>query len=123
MSVASPVGTAGRSPEAAALAAISPAIFSTYAAARTANGAAFDSQADFDRNNVLTHLAALRAVPAWISCGADDPFEPATALVRSRLARLTGHQPPGGILSGCHDDAFWQRNLPAALTFVEPHLG
>jgi hypothetical protein len=29
---------------------------------------------------------------------------------------------PGGILPGCHDDAFWERNLPAGLRFIGTHL-
>ena len=66
---------------------------------------------------------ALRDVPCWIGCGTDDPFEPEAARLRDRLAAITGHQPPGGILAGCHDDAFWGRNLPAALTFLSAHLG
>lgn len=120
---ASSVGGTSSNPKAAAVAALSPAIFTSFAAARAANGDAFDSQADFDRNNALANVTALRSVPAWVSCGTDDPFEPATALIRARLAGLTGHQVAGGILSGCHDAAFWERNLPAALAFVEAHLG
>jgi acetyl esterase/lipase len=109
-------------PQPAAVAALSPAIFTSYADARAANRTAFDSQADFDRNDVFAGLAALRSVPTLVSCGTDDPFEPAAALLRSRLAGLAGHQPPGGILPGCHDDAFWERNLPGSLRFIGPHL-
>jgi len=109
-------------PRPAAVAALSPAIFASYAAAKAANRAAFDDQADFDRNDVFAGLPALRTVPTLVSCGADDPFEQETAFLRGRLATLTGHQPPGGILSGCHDDAFWERNLPGALRFVGEHL-
>ena len=57
-------------------------------------------------------------MPAWIACGVDDPFGPQTAALRARLTRLTGHQVPGGMLPGCHDDAFWARNMPAALRFL-----
>jgi S-formylglutathione hydrolase FrmB len=116
-------GPAGTSPAVAAVAALSPAIFASYADARAANPTSFDSPADFARNDLFAGLGALRAVPAWIACGQDDPFEPETALLRARLGRLTGRPVPGGILSGCHDDAFWQRNLPAALEFIAAHLG
>jgi pimeloyl-ACP methyl ester carboxylesterase len=109
---------AGQGPRVAAVAAVSPAIFASYAAAAGANRASFDSPADFDRNDVVAKAAALRAVPTWISCGSDDPFEPETARLRARLAAVTGREPPGGILPGCHDDAFFARNLPAALSFV-----
>jgi S-formylglutathione hydrolase FrmB len=101
-----------------AVAALSPAIFGSFAAARAANHAAFDSPAEFARNDVLAGAHALARVPAWIACGVDDPFGPQTAALRARLTTLTGHQVPGGMLPGCHDDAFWARNMPAALRFL-----
>jgi acetyl esterase/lipase len=109
---------AGREPAIAAVAALSPAIFASYADAKAANVTSFDSPADFSRHNVLAGLAALRGVPTWIGCGTDDPFEPAVSDLRRRLAAMIGHEPPGGTLPGCHDDAFFARNLPAALTFL-----
>jgi S-formylglutathione hydrolase FrmB len=101
-----------------AVAALSPAIFGSFAAARAANHAAFDSPAEFARDDVLAGAHALARVPAWIACGVDDPFGPQTAALRARLTTLTGHQVPGGMLPGCHDDAFWARNMPAALRFL-----
>jgi poly(3-hydroxybutyrate) depolymerase len=109
-------------PEPAAVAALSPAIFASYADALSANRTAFDSQADFDNNDIFASLPALRSVPTLVSCGTDDPFEPETALLRSRLAGLAGHEPPGGILPGCHDGAFWERNLPGSLRFISAQL-
>jgi hypothetical protein len=119
-----PVQTAstGLAPAVAAVAALSPAIFASYADARAANGSSFDSAADFARNSVLAGLGALRRVPAWIACGADDPFSAQTDGLRARLAALTGRTVPGGILPGCHDDAFWARNMPAALRFVARNM-
>ena len=102
----------------AAVAALSPAIFASYADARAANPGAFDSAADFARNDVFTGLAALVRVPAWVACGTDDPFGPTVARFRADLAAKTGHHVPGGLLAGCHDDAFWLRNMPAALQFI-----
>jgi S-formylglutathione hydrolase FrmB len=110
-------------PVPAAVSAISPAVFASYSDARAADRTAFDDVADFAKNNVQTSLAALRHVPTWISCGSDDPFQPETMLLRARLAGLTGRQPGGGILPGCHDDAFFERSMPAALTFAARHLG
>jgi enterochelin esterase-like enzyme len=114
---------AERIPAVAAVAAMSPAIFATYADARSADKGAFDSQADFARNDVFAGISALQHVPAWVACGVDDPFQPEAALFRNRLAALTRQQVPGGIVGGCHDDAFWARNLPAALQFIAGHLG
>jgi hypothetical protein len=109
---------AGRQPQVVAVAALSPAIFASYADAVAASRTSFDGPADFGRHDVFASATALRAVPTWIGCGADDPFEQQSALLRARLAAVTGHEPSGGILPGCHDDAFWARNLPAALSFL-----
>ena len=109
-------------PAVAAVAALSPAIFASYADARAANPASFDGPADFARNDILTGLRALLRVPTWIACGDDDPFSAETQVLCGRLASLTGRAVPGGILSGCHDDAFWERNMPAALQFIARKL-
>jgi S-formylglutathione hydrolase FrmB len=109
-------------PTVAAVAALSPAIFASYADARAASQSSFDSPADFARNSVLAGLRALRRVPAWIACGGDDPFSAETQLLCDRLAAVTRRAVPGGILSGCHDDAFWERNMPAALQFMARNL-
>ncbi len=112
---------AGGMPRVAAVAALSPAIFASYPDARAASAAAFDSPADFARNNVFSTLGALRHVPTLISCGRDDPFQAETVRVRARLAALTGRPVPGGISPGCHDGAFWGRTMPAALAFLASH--
>ena len=111
----------GGMPRVTAVAALSPAIFASYPDARAANAAAFDSPADFARNDVFSALAVLRRVPVLISCGQDDPFQPETVRVRARLAALTGRPVPGGIMPGCHDSAFWGRTMPGALTFLARH--
>jgi S-formylglutathione hydrolase FrmB len=109
-------------PAAAAVVASSPAIFASYADARAADPGAFDGQADFARNNVFSGLSALRRVPAWIDCGSDDPFAPMTLQLRARLERLAGHPAQGGIEPGCHDNAFWARELPTELQFLGRQL-
>jgi S-formylglutathione hydrolase FrmB len=115
-------GPSGPTPAVAAVAALSPAIFASYADAEAADRSSFDSPADFARNNVFAGVDALRRVPSWITCGADDPFQPETSLLLTRLAAVTGHRVQPGILSGCHDDAFWGRNMPAGLSFIGSHL-
>jgi enterochelin esterase-like enzyme len=106
----------------AAVAALSPAIYASYGDARAANARAFDSAADFARNDVFTGIAALRTVPTWVACGTDDPFAPEVATFRAELAAKKAHPVPGGLLPGCHDDAFWLSNMPAALQFIGAHL-
>jgi len=105
-----------------AVAALSPAIFGSYAAAIAANRGSFDSPADFAANDVIARAASLHRVPAWIACGGDDPFEAQTVALRSRVAGPGGRQLPGGIMAGCHDYAFWARTMPAALSFLAAHL-
>ncbi len=120
----SPRASADRlAPDAAVVAALSPAVFATYEDAHAASAAAFDSPANFARNDVFSGLHALRHVPAYVACGTDDPFAPETTLVRARLAALTGRPVPGGIMPGCHDSAFWGRHWPAALQLMSPRLG
>jgi S-formylglutathione hydrolase FrmB len=112
------LGGAPSGPRAAAVAAISPAIFASYADARQADRRAFDSPADFARNDVFSRLGDLRDVPAYVACGDSDPFEPTAERLRTRLSRLTGQAPAGSISSGCHDHAFWARHFPPALAFL-----
>jgi pimeloyl-ACP methyl ester carboxylesterase len=109
-------------PAAVAVAAISPAVFASYPDAHQADARAFDGPGDFARNDIFTGLARLRDIPAYVACGTDDPFEPMARLVRARLERLTGHPAAGVIEAGCHDDAFWARHLPTALTFIGRYL-
>jgi hypothetical protein len=73
---------------------MSPAIFATYADARSADVRAFDSQADFARNDVFAGISALRHVPTWVTCDVDDPFQPEAARFRAQLAALTRHRVP-----------------------------
>jgi S-formylglutathione hydrolase FrmB len=117
-----PTAATAASAAAAAVAAASPAIFTSYQDASSADSRSFAGPAEFARYDVLAGLAALRRVPAWVSCGSDDPFEAATELARDRLGRLTGRPVAGGITSGCHDDAFWARTAPSALEFLGLHL-
>jgi S-formylglutathione hydrolase FrmB len=110
-------------PAIAAVAALSPAIFASYADAEAANRASFDSQTDFARNDVFVGIGALRLVPTWIACGNDDPFAPEVAQFRTKLQGVKARLVPGGMLAGCHDGAFFARNMPAALQFISARLG
>lgn len=105
-------------PRVAAVAAASPTVFPTYAAARGANPGAFDDTTDFTRNDVLRGLPALRGIPAWVGCGRSDVFADVTRTIRDRLPG-----PEGDVTEGCHDPSYWRRTLPAALTFLGAHLG
>jgi enterochelin esterase-like enzyme len=102
----------------AAVAAISPAIWTSYAEAEAANAGAYASAADFAADDAVTHAAALARIPVRVAAGYDDPFYPG---VRA-LARVL----PGGSVvnfaKGCHDDAFFTEQEPPSLAFLASHL-
>lgn len=86
-----------------AVAAISPAIWTTYPQARAVNRGAFASAADFARDDLITHISALSRTPVRVASGSDDPFHPGVVAFVRRL-------PPPAIVeltAGCHDNAFF----------------
>jgi pimeloyl-ACP methyl ester carboxylesterase len=98
----------------AAVAAISPAVWTSYPQARQANPGAYASAAAFAAGDVITHAAALGRRPVRIAAGYRDPFYPG---VRA-LARAL---PPGAVLAvgpGCHDDSFSTAQEPPSLAFL-----
>jgi enterochelin esterase-like enzyme len=102
----------------AAVAAISPAIWTSYAEAQSANAGAYASAADFAADDAVTHAAALAGVPVRVAVGYDDPFYPG---VRA-LARAL---PAGAVVSfaqGCHDGSFFAEQEPPSLAFLASHL-
>jgi enterochelin esterase-like enzyme len=102
----------------AAVAVISPAIWTSYAQARQANPAAYASAAAFAANDVVTHAAALGRRPVRVASGDDDPFYPGVqALVRAL--------PPGAVADfgpGCHTGSFFVAQEPPSLAFLARHL-
>jgi pimeloyl-ACP methyl ester carboxylesterase len=57
----------------AVTAAISPAIWTSYAQANAANPSAYASAAAFDANDAVTHTASLAGLPSWTSPKAATP--------------------------------------------------
>jgi len=102
----------------AAVAAVSPAIWTSYPQARRANPGAFASAAAFAADDVITHAAALRHRPVRVASGHDDPFYPGV----QALARAL----PAGALAvfgpGCHDGSFFAAQEPPSLAFLASHL-
>jgi pimeloyl-ACP methyl ester carboxylesterase len=101
-----------------AVAAISPAVWTTYSQARSANAGAFASAADFASDDVITHASALTGVPVRIASGTDDPFHPgvvalAEAMPKSAVVEIT---------AGCHDHAFFSSQQHQSLAFLGRHL-
>jgi pimeloyl-ACP methyl ester carboxylesterase len=102
----------------AAVAAISPAIWTTYEQARSANAGAFASATDFASDDVLTHAPALRGIPVRIASGDDDPLHPASVA----LARVLPKSAIVDFTAGCHDGEFFSSQQHASLAFLGAHL-
>jgi hypothetical protein len=101
-----------------AVAAISPAVWTSYAQARSANPGAFASAADFATNDVVTHATALATVPTRVASGNDDPFHPGVEVLAGVLsARATVE-----FGSGCHTAPFFVSQEPPSLAFLSRHL-
>ncbi|MGE5136884.1 MAG: alpha/beta hydrolase [Gemmatimonadota bacterium] len=101
-----------------AVAAIGPAIWTSYPQARAANPGAYASAAAFAAADAVTHAGALAGVAVRVACGASDPFAPGTRA----LARVL---PPGAqvhISPGCHSHPFFASQEPASLAFLAGHL-
>jgi pimeloyl-ACP methyl ester carboxylesterase len=102
----------------AGVAAISPAVWTTYSQARTANAGAFASAADFATDDVITHASALAQMPVRIASGNRDPFHPGVVALAARLPRSAIVEFP----AGCHDDSFFGSQQHQALSFLGEHL-
>ncbi len=102
----------------ACVAAISPAIWTTYPQARAANGNAYASRQAFTDNDAVTHAHLLEGTPVRVASGADDPFHPGVEALAKAL-------PPGAVAEfppGCHTGAFFVSQEPPALSFLNGHL-
>jgi enterochelin esterase-like enzyme len=101
-----------------AVAAISPAIWTSYAQARSANAGAYASAAAFAANDAVTHAAALARLPVRVASGYNDPFYPGV----QALARAL---PAGAVVDfgkGCHTGPFFVEQEPPSLAFLADHL-
>jgi len=102
----------------AAAAAISPAIWTSYAQAQSANAGAYASAAAFAANDAVTHAPALARIPVRVASGYDDPFYPGVQALGRAL-------PPGAVVDlakGCHTGVFFGEQQPPSLAFLARHL-
>ncbi|HXQ61321.1 MAG TPA: alpha/beta hydrolase-fold protein [Acidimicrobiales bacterium] len=102
----------------AAVAAISPAVWTTYAEAEGANPGAYASAFDFAANDAVTHAGALAQTPVRVASGLSDPFHPGVVALVKRL-------PPGAVVDiskGCHTGPFFRTQEPPSLAFLAGHL-
>ena len=98
-----------------AVAASSPALFSSYHA--SASGA-FDSPADFAQyGNLVTEPDAGKTA-LYVGCGDTDAFTGETRRYRASVSPL----PAGGISKGCHTGGYWRSVAAAQISFLGSHL-
>jgi pimeloyl-ACP methyl ester carboxylesterase len=102
----------------AAVAAISPAIWTSYAQAQAANPGAYTSAAAFAANDAVTDAPALARVPVRVASGHDDPFLPGVQV----LARALPAGAEVDLAKGCHTGAFFAEQQPPSLAFLARHL-
>jgi pimeloyl-ACP methyl ester carboxylesterase len=101
-----------------AAAAISPAIWTSYAQARAANAGAYASAADFAADDAVTHASALAQVPVRVASGYGDPFYPNVRI----LARALPKTAEVYFGAGCHTGPFFSAQEPPSLAFLARHL-
>jgi enterochelin esterase-like enzyme len=101
-----------------AVAAISPAIWTSYAQAKSANPGAYGSAADFAQDDAVTHAAALTKTPVRVAAGYGDPFYPGV----QALARVLPKSAEVYFGGGCHTDSFFSSQEPPSLAFLARHL-
>ena len=102
----------------AAVAAISPAIWTSYAEARAANPGAYASAADFAADDAVKLGGALAGIPVRVASGNSDPFRRGV----EALARVLA---PGAVVDfskGCHTSAFFIAQEPPSLAFLAQRL-
>ena len=102
----------------AAVAAISPAIWTSYGQAKTANAGAYASAADFAADDAVTHAGSLTGIPVRVASGDSDPFHPGVEALAKAL-------PPGAVVefsTGCHTGPFFVAQEPPSLAFLANHL-
>ncbi|HEY2354324.1 MAG TPA: alpha/beta hydrolase-fold protein [Gaiellaceae bacterium] len=102
-----------------AAAAISPAVWTSYAQANGVNSAAYASSAAFASADAVTHARALTGIPVRVASGNDDPFHPGVVALAKVL-------PPDAIVelsAGCHSGPFFLQQTPPSLAFLSRHLG
>lgn len=103
---------------ASAVAAISPAVWTTYEQARAVDTGAFASGTAFHEGDVIEHAGALKVLPVRVASGDDDPFHPG-------VEKLVSVLPRGSIevfSHGCHTNSFFMEQEPPSLLFLSRHL-
>jgi pimeloyl-ACP methyl ester carboxylesterase len=102
----------------ASVAAIAPAVWTSYTEARLANAGAYASSEAFTANNAITHANALAGKPVRVASADDDPFHPGV----EALARAMTPSSAVQFYPGCHSGPFFLSQEPPSLAFLSQHL-
>lgn len=97
------------------VAAVSAALFLSP---EEAAAGAFDDAADFEQHDVFERAEALRRVPVWLACGADDEFREANEELAGKL--------PDAVTrfdEGRHDRAYLEAHWPAGMQSLADAAG
>ncbi|WP_203916295.1 alpha/beta hydrolase [Rugosimonospora africana] len=98
----------------AAIVASSPAIFHSYADAKRVNPGAYDSAREWAAYDMTARARELTGLPVHIAIGAADPFAPAVATLRGRMADPSAVR----VATGCHDGRFWTWAAPDQVRLI-----
>jgi len=101
-----------------AVAAISPAIWTSFAQAHGANTGAFASESAFRKGDVITHASSLRGIAVRVASGVDDPFHPGVEQLVSALPSSNTEV----FSAGCHTNSFFLEQEPPSTAFVSRYL-
>jgi enterochelin esterase-like enzyme len=101
-----------------AVAAISPAIWTSYGQARGVNSDAYASATDFAEDDAVTHASTLARTPVRVASGIDDPFHPGVVALAQALPATAQVEFP----QGCHTGSFFTAQEPPSLQFLGRHL-
>ncbi|WP_143218878.1 alpha/beta hydrolase [Actinokineospora bangkokensis] len=99
----------------AAVAAVSPALFTSWSEAKARN--VFPSRSAWEAAEPLRHTDDLAPTALGVWCGEDDPFAPAA---RALIDRVGPERAVVG--AGAHDEAYWTAVLPDVLAWLAGHL-
>jgi len=103
----------------AAVAAASPAVWTSYDAMMLGPQDAFDSAADFAAHDVIGHAGRLAGLDLRVDCGTSDPFYGYVTYLQAAL-------PDSGdcrFSAGGHEQSYWSRVAPAEARFIGRALG
>ncbi|HUD35446.1 MAG TPA: alpha/beta hydrolase-fold protein [Streptosporangiaceae bacterium] len=101
-----------------AVAAIGPAVWTSYDQAKAVNPGAYAGPTAFAAADAVTHASALAKTSVRVASGLDDPFHPGVVALAKAL-------PAGAVVDiapGCHSGDFFAQQEPPSLAFLGRHL-